>query len=32
MPTPDWSMSYPMTLRSVRLARTHTRRRLTLWN
>lgn len=30
--TPDWSMSYPMTPRSVRLARTHTRRRLTLWN
>lgn len=32
MPTPDWSMSYPMTPRSVRLARLHTRRRLTLWN
>ena len=29
---PDWSMSYPMTLRGVRLARTRTRRRLTLWN
>ncbi|MBK3570173.1 ATP-binding protein [Streptomyces sp. MBT62] len=32
MPTPDWSMSYPMTPRSVRLARLHIRRRLTLWN
>jgi len=32
MPTPDWSMSYPMTPRSVRLARLHTRRRLILWN
>jgi anti-sigma regulatory factor (Ser/Thr protein kinase) len=30
--TPDWSISYPMTPRSVRLARTHTHRRLTLWN
>jgi len=30
--TPDWSISYPMTPRSVRLARLHTRRRLTLWN
>ncbi|MET8028412.1 ATP-binding protein [Streptomyces avermitilis] len=39
MPTPepptllahDWSMGYPMTLRSVRLARLHVRRRLTMW-
>ncbi|MEU6380310.1 ATP-binding protein [Streptomyces sp. NPDC046909] len=30
--TPDWSTSYPMTLRSPRLARLHTRRRLTMWN
>ncbi|NUQ97025.1 MAG: ATP-binding protein [Streptomyces sp.] len=30
--THDWSMGYPMTLRSVRLARLHTRRRLTIWN
>ncbi|WP_416980824.1 ATP-binding protein [Streptomyces sp. T028] len=30
--THDWSMGYPMTLRSVRLARLHTRRRLTMWN
>lgn len=30
--THDWSMAYPMTLRSVRLARLHTRRRLTMWN
>ncbi|MCT9078652.1 ATP-binding protein [Streptomyces fulvoviolaceus] len=29
--THDWSMGYPMTLRSVRLARLHTRRRLTMW-
>lgn len=28
----NWSMSYPMTLRSVRLARLHVRRRLTMWN
>ncbi len=28
----SWSMSYPMTLRSVRLARLHVRRRLTMWN
>ncbi|MGX1562278.1 ATP-binding protein [Streptomyces sp. NPDC055506] len=30
--THDWSMGYPMTLRSVRLARLHARRRLTMWN
>lgn len=30
--THDWSMGYPMTLRSVRLARLHVRRRLTMWN
>ncbi|MCI3269607.1 ATP-binding protein [Streptomyces cylindrosporus] len=30
--TPDWSTSYPLTLRSPRLARLHTRRQLTLWN
>ncbi|ARP74404.1 ATP-binding protein [Streptomyces pluripotens] len=30
--THDWSMSYPMTARSVRLARLHVRRHLTLWN
>ncbi|MGW0826387.1 ATP-binding protein [Streptomyces sp. NPDC002845] len=29
--THDWSMGYPMTLRSVRLARLHVRRRLTMW-
>jgi anti-sigma regulatory factor (Ser/Thr protein kinase) len=29
--THDWSMGYPMTLRSVRLARLHIRRRLTMW-
>ena len=29
--THDWSMGYPMTLRSVRLARLHARRRLTMW-
>lgn len=29
--THDWSMGYPMTPRSVRLARLHTRRRLTMW-
>ncbi|MFB8777783.1 ATP-binding protein [Streptomyces broussonetiae] len=27
----NWSMGYPMTPRSIRLARLHTRRRLTLW-
>ena len=30
--THDWTMGYPMTLRSVRLARLHVRRRLTMWN
>jgi anti-sigma regulatory factor (Ser/Thr protein kinase) len=29
--THDWSMGYPMTTRSVRLARLHIRRRLTMW-
>ncbi|WP_406329997.1 ATP-binding protein [Streptomyces sp. NBC_00203] len=29
--THDWSMGYPMTLRSVRLARLQARRRLTMW-
>ncbi|WP_155057041.1 ATP-binding protein [Streptomyces blattellae] len=28
----DWSMGYPMTLPSVRLARLHVRRLLTMWN
>ncbi|MFK0116819.1 ATP-binding protein [Streptomyces sp. NPDC090994] len=40
MPTPhlptllthDWSMGYPMTPRTVRLARLHVRRRLTMWS
>ncbi|QIB43480.1 MULTISPECIES: ATP-binding protein [Streptomyces] len=31
LPTHDWSSSYPMTPASARLARTHTRRRLTSW-
>jgi len=30
--TQDWSISYPLTPRSVRLARLQTRRRLTLWS
>ncbi|WP_241827240.1 ATP-binding protein [Streptomyces graminilatus] len=30
--THDWTTGYPMTLRSVRLARLHVRRRLTMWN
>lgn len=30
--THDWTMGYPMTLRSVRLARLQVRRRLTMWN
>jgi len=30
--THDWTMGYPMTARSVRLARLHVRRRLTMWN
>ncbi|WP_338683377.1 ATP-binding protein [Streptomyces acidiscabies] len=30
--TESWNMSYPMTLRSVPLARRQTLRRLTLWN
>lgn len=30
--THDWTMGYPMTVRSVRLARLHVRRRLTMWN
>ncbi|MCN9240277.1 ATP-binding protein [Streptomyces sp. RY43-2] len=30
--THEWSMSYPMTTRSVPVARTQVRRRLTLWN
>ena len=30
--TQDWSLGYPMTVRGVRLARLHTRRRLTMWN
>ncbi|MBD0837694.1 ATP-binding protein [Streptomyces sp. TRM68416] len=30
-PTHDCSTSYPLTPRSVRLARLHTRRRLTMW-
>ncbi|WP_282699444.1 ATP-binding protein [Streptomyces sp. CC219B] len=30
-PTHDWSTSYPLTPRSVRVARLHTRRRLTMW-
>ncbi|WP_405879764.1 ATP-binding protein [Streptomyces sp. NBC_01136] len=30
--THDWSMGYPMTLRSVRLARLQARRRLTMWS
>ncbi|MEV0633606.1 ATP-binding protein [Streptomyces sp. NPDC050619] len=29
--THDWTLGYPMTPRSVRLARLHTRRRLTMW-
>lgn len=29
--THDWSMGYPMTLRSVHLARLQARRRLTMW-
>ncbi|MET8976171.1 ATP-binding protein [Streptomyces sp. NPDC004539] len=29
---PDWNMSYPMTMRSVPLARHQTLRRLTLWS
>ncbi|MFJ3302379.1 ATP-binding protein [Streptomyces sp. NPDC086549] len=29
--THDWFMGYPMTHRSVALARLHTRRRLTMW-
>lgn len=28
----DWTMGYPMTVRSVRLSRLHVRRRLTMWN
>ncbi|MCZ9347149.1 ATP-binding protein, partial [Streptomyces sp. TRM76130] len=28
----DWSMGYPMTPRTVRLARLHVRRRLTMWS
>lgn len=30
--THNWTLGYPMTPRSVRLARLHVRRRLTMWN